>query len=56
MALDVQEPERVLYLALPEDAWEMIAARDLPKAAIRKFNVRVLVYHPEKETVIKWLD
>lgn len=56
LALNAQESDRVLYLALPEDAWELIARRDLPQAAIREFSLKILVYDPGKEVIIKWLD
>ncbi|MFZ4664408.1 MAG: element excision factor XisH family protein [Caldilineaceae bacterium] len=52
--LILEEPERVLYLAVPKYAFDNIFARQVGRIAIRKFNLRLIVYGSEGEA-LRWI-
>ncbi len=54
MALETNEPTRVLYLALPNTTYARILERDLIQAALKRHNVRLLVYNTEQEVIEAW--
>ncbi|NEQ65209.1 MAG: fatty-acid oxidation protein subunit alpha [Symploca sp. SIO2D2] len=54
LALKKSEPERVLYLAVPIAAYESFFWRDLPQASLREYQVKLIVYDPEKEVILTW--
>ncbi|HEY9878309.1 MAG TPA: XisH family protein [Leptolyngbyaceae cyanobacterium] len=56
LVLEATEPERILYLAVPISAYEAFFRRDLPKASIQKYQVKLLVYDPLKEVILQWRD
>lgn len=56
LVLEETEPERVLYLAVPISAYQSFFYRDLPKASLKKYQVKLLVYDPIKEVINQWIN
>jgi hypothetical protein len=56
LALEVTEPNRQLYLAVPIAAYESFFYRDLPQASIAKYQVKLIVYNPNEEVIVQWID
>ena len=56
LALEATEPERILYLAVPIFAYQSFFYRDLPQAAIQKYQVNLIIYDPIKEVNVKWIN
>ena len=54
LALEAVEPTRVLYLAIPSQTYARFMERDLAKAALIRYNVRVLVYNAAQEVIERW--
>ncbi len=54
LVLETIEPERILYLAIPLFAYESFFVRDLPRTAIQKYHVKLIVYDPKKEVIVQW--
>ncbi|MDB9524539.1 element excision factor XisH family protein [Oscillatoria sp. CS-180] len=54
LALEEEHPERVLYLAVPVDAEREFFRLELPRRLIERYNVRLLIYDPEEEVIVKW--
>lgn len=52
--LKLDSPERELYLAIPIDAYETFFQLPIPKGQIEDFQVKLLVYDPQKETIVLW--
>lgn len=50
------EPERVLYLAIPEHAFERIFTEKLGQLLIRNEHLRLIVYNQEKGGLTKWIE
>ncbi|WRH68281.1 MAG: element excision factor XisH family protein [Planktothrix sp. GU0601_MAG3] len=56
LALEEIEPDRVLYLAIPLTAYESFFYRDLPRLAIQKYQVKLIVYEPQSEVILEWIN
>jgi hypothetical protein len=54
LVLESLEPERTLYLAVPLTAYEVFFQRPLAKASVRTYQVKLLVYNPIEEVIVRW--
>ena len=54
LALLQEDPERVLYLAIPEDAYERFFTLQFIQDALRYNAVRYLVYDVQAEVIVRW--
>jgi hypothetical protein len=53
-ALEVQEPERVLYLAVPLNAYNDFLTKSFIQSVIQRSQVNLLVYDVETEGIVRW--
>ena len=53
-ALEVQEPDRVLYLAVPLNAYNDFFTKSFIQSVIQRSQVNLLVYDVEVEEILKW--
>ena len=56
IALEEQEPDRTLYLAVPLDAHESFFATKLAQKVISRYPLRRIVYEPYQEVIVEWLQ
>ena len=57
IALEVSdEPERVLYLAIPKDTYQMFLRFEPAKTVIERYEVRLIVYDPNQEIINQWIE
>jgi hypothetical protein len=56
LALSQEEPEREMYLAVPEDIFDSFFEMPFGLLAITEYQLRLLVYDEEKEVIIKWIE
>jgi hypothetical protein len=56
LALQMREPDRTLYLAVPFDTFDSFFQERFVREAVRLYQLKLLVYNPEKEVVIEWRD
>ncbi|MCB9265014.1 MAG: XisH family protein [Lewinellaceae bacterium] len=54
LALEKVEPKRALFLAVPHIAYNSFFKETLTKEAVKRFNIRIIVYHIQKAIIIKW--
>ena len=50
--LQIQEPDRKLYLAVPIDAFENIFSRQVGQIAIKKFSLKLIVFSFTEEELL----
>ena len=55
IALEEQEPDRVLYLAVPKETYDEFFALDFTQTAIERYELKIIVYAPAQEEVVKWI-
>ena len=54
-ALEIEEPERKLYLAVPLDTYDEFFKQRFVQELIQRYFINLLIYKPEKEELIQWI-
>jgi hypothetical protein len=49
------EPDRVLYLAVSEEVTSGLFEEPIGELLLRNNRVRLLVFDPEAEAIVKWI-
>jgi len=52
--LEEEQPERVIYLAIPLNVFEDIFSEPIGQILLRKTDLRLLVFDPKKEVIVQW--
>jgi XisH protein len=55
VALEIIEPSRVLFLGIPEEAWNDFFQEPLIQKALKRIGARLVVYNPFNESIIQWI-
>lgn len=50
------QPERTLYLAVPDRAFEGVLSSLLGRMLIEDQQIRLIVFEPDTETIVKWIE
>ena len=53
-ALDILEPERELFLAVPVEAWEDFFQEIAIQKALERTRASVIVYNPYTQSIVAW--
>jgi hypothetical protein len=53
--LDIQEPERLLYLAIPTFAYQKMKQHKFYEVAFQRHNIRLIIFEPNNQIIEKWL-
>ncbi|MEG4171350.1 MULTISPECIES: XisH family protein [unclassified Microcoleus] len=57
IAIEVSsEPERILYLAVPTDIYQMFLRFEPAKTVIERYEIRLIIYNPIREAIDQWID
>ncbi|NJN57725.1 MAG: fatty-acid oxidation protein subunit alpha [Leptolyngbyaceae cyanobacterium SL_5_9] len=56
LALQISEPNRALYLAVPFDTFESFFQERLIREAVKVYQVKLLVYNPIQEAIVEWKE
>jgi len=56
LALEVIEPDRLLYLAVPIDAYQDFFRLEFTQAAIKTYQLRLIVYDALAEEIVQWIS
>jgi hypothetical protein len=56
LALQMTESGRTLYLAVPFETFESFFQERFVQEAVKLYQLKLIVYDPEKEVVIAWRD
>jgi XisH protein len=55
IVLDAKDPERILYLAVPKAIYSTLFTLLLPRIAVQRHAVHLIVYDPESEVILQWI-
>lgn len=55
LALEIIEPDRLLYLAIPLDAFDSFFQMEFTQIAIDKHQILLIIYDPIQEVIVKWI-
>ncbi len=56
LALEVQYPNRVLYLAVPVDAYDQFFRLEFGQLAVQRYHLKMLIYRAETEEIVQWIE
>jgi hypothetical protein len=54
LALQLNDSSRILYLAVPLETYRSFFSRDLALASVQEYQVKLIVYDPDKEVIVQW--
>jgi XisH protein len=54
LALEEEQPDRQLYLAIPFDTYRVFFSLELIRMLVQRYQVSLIIYEPETEEIVKW--
>jgi XisH protein len=54
--LEIHEPERQLYLAVPQETYKTFFQSQFAQLAIERHQLKLIVYNPVEEKIVKWTN
>lgn len=54
-ALEEQEPERIVYLAIPVETYQDFFQLPFIQRAIERYQVKLIIYDPKLEEIKQWI-
>lgn len=54
-ALELKDPERILYLAVPADTYTEFFRIPFIQISLKRYEVNLIVYNPRKEDIEQWI-
>ena len=55
LALEISDPARILYLAIPVSAYETFFRREFAQISIERYQINQIIYDPNKEVIVQWI-
>ncbi|MEN0006278.1 MAG: element excision factor XisH family protein [Bacteroidota bacterium] len=55
LIMEEEEPERELYLAIPEEAYKDLLKEPTNQKIISRFRLKLIIYDVHKNEIIKWI-
>lgn len=53
-ALEEEQPERILYLGIPLDAYNSFFTLPFVQKIVHNYKISLIIYEPEEEVIVKW--
>lgn len=53
-ALALDQPERTLYLAVPNQAYNNFFEKRFVQRIVSKYQLKLLIYDPQREVIVRW--
>ncbi|NES74222.1 MAG: fatty-acid oxidation protein subunit alpha [Okeania sp. SIO2D1] len=55
LALEISDPNRMLYLAVPVIAYETFFRREFAQISLEKYQLKLIIYDPVQEAILQWI-
>ena len=55
VALEIEDPERVLFLAIPEDIWFRFFQKRLIQKSLERIAAKIVLYNPDNNEIVQWI-
>jgi len=55
VALEIADPERILFLAVPENTWMGFFQEMIIQKALQRIQAKIIVYNPNSKTIVSWI-
>jgi len=56
LALEISDPTRILYLAVPIGVYETFFKREFAQISIERYQMKQIIYDPDKEVIVQWIN
>ncbi|NJK29559.1 MAG: fatty-acid oxidation protein subunit alpha [Acaryochloris sp. RU_4_1] len=56
LALELSDPSRRLYLALPATVHEAFFQREFLQISVERYQIDRIIYDPAQEVIVKWIS
>ncbi|CAD0220407.1 MULTISPECIES: element excision factor XisH family protein [Planktothrix] len=53
--VSTKEPERIVYLAIPSETYEDFFQLSFIQRALRRYQVKLIIYDPKLEEIKQWI-
>ncbi len=54
-ALEDNEPERTVYLAVPNETYKDFFQLNFIQRSLQRYQVKLIIYEPKKEEILQWI-
>ena len=55
VALEENDPDRVLFLAIPNEVWDRFFQKPVIQKSLKRIEAKIMVYDPFKNEVVRWI-
>jgi hypothetical protein len=55
VALELYDPQRILFLAIPEPVWQRFFQKQVIQKSLQRVGAKILVYNPVNNAVVQWI-
>ena len=55
VALELMEPERILFLAIPSEIWDRFFLKPIIQKSLERVKAKVVIYDPALNKIVKWI-
>lgn len=54
-ALEEQEPDRIIYLAVPNETYQDFFQLPFIQRALKRYQIKLMIYDPKQEEILQWI-
>nr|WP_174764137.1 element excision factor XisH family protein [Anabaena sp. UHCC 0253] len=55
LALEISDPTRILYLAVPVVTYETFFKREFAQISLERYQIKQIIYDPIEEVILQWI-
>jgi hypothetical protein len=55
-ALEINEPDRIVYLAVPQETYKDFFQLPFVQLSVQTYQIKIIVYDPKKEEIKQWIS
>ncbi|XWK89398.1 MAG: XisH family protein [Phormidium sp.] len=55
LALEISDPTRILYLAVPIGIYESFFKREFAQISVERYQIKQIIYDPIQEVIVQWI-
>jgi len=55
-ALEEQEADRIVYLAIPVETYQDFFQLPFIQRSLKRYQVKLIIYHPKLEVISEWIN
>ena len=55
LALEISDPTRILYLAVPVGVYQTFFKREFAQISLERYQIKQIIYDPNEEVIIQWI-